>query len=173
MEVAMNAAQAVALPNGRPQDRERRRSAGPRPPLYLVPSPEAGHPVADEQVAALPVMPRRVNARTVVPGTPPAGSLRLTRRGRVVAATLAALLITGLSLIAAVSAQATSHPAPRSAARQSLVQVVIRPGQSLWSVAESADPNADTRLVIQRIIDLNGLTSDAVQPGQQLWVPRS
>jgi LysM repeat protein len=91
----------------------------------------------------------------------------------VVAAALAALLITGLSLIAAVSARATSHPAPQGKARQSLVQVVVRPGQSLWSVAESADPDADTRLVIQRIIDLNGLTGDAVQPGQQLWVPRS
>jgi nucleoid-associated protein YgaU len=178
MEVAMNAAQAVALPKGHPQDRARRGSAGPRPPLYLVPSPEAGDQAAgdqaaDEQVPAPPVMTRQVRARTGVRGAPQAGSLRLTRRGRVVAAALAALLITGLSLIAAVSARATSHSAPQGKARQSLVQVVVRPGQSLWSVAESADPDADTRLVIQRIIDLNGLTGDAVQPGQQLWVPRS
>jgi hypothetical protein len=86
---------------------------------------------------------------------------------------MAALLVTALSLIAAISAQATSHPVPQRAARQGVVLVVVRPGQSLWTVAESADPNADTRLVIQRIIDLNGLTSNAVQPGQQLWVPRS
>ena len=78
-----------------------------------------------------------------------------------------------LSLVAAVSAQATSHSVPQRAAQPSLVQVVVRPGQSLWSIAESADPDADTRVIIQRIVDLNGLASAAVQPGQQLWVPRS
>ena len=67
---------------------------------------------------------------------------------------------------------AASHgPSPR-AARQDLVQVVVRPGQSLWSVAESADPGQDTRAVIQQIIDLNSLTGDTVFAGQRLWVPR-
>ena len=57
-------------------------------------------------------------------------------------------------------------------AQQGLAQVAVRPGQSLWSVAESADPGADTRVVIQRIIDLNGLTGNVVFAGQRLWVPR-
>jgi hypothetical protein len=100
------------------------------------------------------------------------GSLRLTRRGRVVAATASALLVTALSLIGAVAARAISHPAGR-APGQRLVQVVVRPGQSLWSVAERTDPGADTRVVVQRIIDLNGLSGDLVQPGQQLRVPGS
>ncbi len=86
-----------------------------------------------------------------------------------VVAAAAALLVTALSLGAAAAAQATSHLAPA----QHLVQVAVRPGQSLWTVAESADPDAGTRLVIQRIIDLNGLNGDAVQPGQRLWVPHS
>ena len=169
----MNAAQAVALPKDRTRDRARCRPGSQRPPLYLVPSPAADHQAADEPARALPVMTGPAAARAVVPGVPHSGSLRLTRRGRVVAAAMAALLVTALSLIAAISAQATSHPVPQRAARQGVVLVVVRPGQSLWTVAESADPNADTRLVIQRIIDLNGLTSNAVQPGQQLWVPRS
>ena len=46
------------------------------------------------------------------------------------------------------------------------------PGQSLCSVAEAADPDADTRIVIQQIIDLNALTGTVVQPGERLWVPR-
>ena len=46
------------------------------------------------------------------------------------------------------------------------------PGQSLCSVAEAADPDADTRIVIQQIIDLNSLNGDTVLAGQQLWVPR-
>ena len=87
-------------------------------------------------------------------------------------AAAAALLVTVLSLLAAGVAQATSHALSPHAARQNLVQVVVRPGQSLWSVAESADPDQDTRAVIQQIIDLNGLSSDVVSAGQQLWVPR-
>ena len=98
--------------------------------------------------------------------------LRLTRRGRVVVAVATALLLAVLSLVIAASAQATSHPAPSSAAQRSLAQVTVRPGQSLWSVAENADPNADTRVVIQQIIELNGLTGNVVFAGQRLWVPR-
>jgi hypothetical protein len=85
---------------------------------------------------------------------------------------MAALLVVVVSLIAAGAAQATSHSAPRLGA-QNLARVVVRPGQSLWSVAESADPNADTRLVIQQIVELNALTGDTVFAGQSLWVPRS
>jgi hypothetical protein len=102
----------------------------------------------------------------------PASPLRLTRRGRVVATVAAALLVTVISLLAAGVAQATNDgPSPRSP-RQNLVQVIVRPGQSLWSVAESADPGQDTRAVIQQIIDLNSLSGDTVFAGQQLWVPR-
>src|ERR1700750_1972376 len=99
--------------------------------------------------------------------------LRLTRRGRVVVALAAALLVTMVSLLLAGVAQATNDsPSPR-AARENLVQVIVRPGQSLWSVAESADPDQDTRAVIQQIIDLNSLNGDTVFAGQQLWVPRA
>ena len=101
-----------------------------------------------------------------------AAPLRLTRRGRLAVAAVAALLLTVISLLAAGAAQATNHgPSPR-AARPTVVQVVVRPGQSLWSVAESADPDQDTRAVIQQIIDLNSLSGDTVAAGQQLWVPR-
>ena len=102
----------------------------------------------------------------------PAAPLRLTRRGRVVVATAVALLVTVISLFVAAVAQATNHGASAHAARQNLVQVVGRPGQSLWSVAESADPGQDTRAVIQQIIDLNSLNGDTVFAGQQIWVPR-
>jgi len=98
--------------------------------------------------------------------------LRLTRRGRIVVAVTAALLVTIISLLAAGVAQATNHgPSPR-AARPNLVQVVVRPGQTPWSVAESVDPDQDTRVVVRQIVDLNSLSGPTVQAGQQLWVPR-
>jgi len=111
-------------------------------------------------------------ARSGRPRDTPVAPLRLTRRGRVVVALVVALLVTLVSLLLAGVAQATNDgPSPR-AARENLVQVIVRPGQSLWSVAESAVPDQDTRAVIQQIIDLNSLNGDTVFAGQQLWVPR-
>ena len=48
----------------------------------------------------------------------------------------------------------------------------MRPGQSLWSLAEAYDPDADPRLVVQQIRQLNSMAGDQVQPGEVLWVPR-
>ena len=119
------------------------------------------------------------NIRRRLPGAPSrqmpqaaAAPLRLTRRGRIAVAVTAALLVTIISLIAAGVAQATSHAPSSRVARPNLVQVVVRPGQTLWSVAESADPDQDTRVVVRQIIDLNSLSGPTVQAGQQLWVPR-
>ena len=50
-------------------------------------------------------------------------------------------------------------------------QVVVQPGQTLWSIAAQADPAADTRLVIQRIVTANSLTSENITAGQRLWIP--
>ncbi|MBV9095089.1 MAG: LysM peptidoglycan-binding domain-containing protein [Streptosporangiaceae bacterium] len=108
---------------------------------------------------------RAVTATATVP-------LRLTRRGRVVVAAAAALLVCVLSLLAAVAAQATSRSVAGGAGGQHLTQVTVRQGDSLWSVAERADPDADTRLVVRQIIKLNGLTGDTVLAGQRLWAPR-
>jgi LysM domain len=111
----------------------------------------------------------RVRATRPETANPP---LRLTRRGRVVVAVAAALVLAALSLVIAGTAQATNHPVSGRPAQQGLAQVTVHPGQSLWSVAESADPAADTRVVIQQIIELNGLTGNVVFTGQRLWVPR-
>jgi hypothetical protein len=128
-------------------------AARPKPPHGLAPRPR----LAPDQAAR--------NQAAHVP-------LRLTRRGRVVVAVATVLLLAVLSLVIAASAQATSHPAPSGTAQRNLFQVTVRPGQSLWSVAENADPDADTRVVVQQIIELNGLTGNVVFAGQQLWVPR-
>ena len=135
-------------------------------------APASRRDTPDVRHAAL--TPRRDTpaARSGRPRDTPDAPLRLTRRGRVVVALAAALLVTMVSLLLAGVAQATNDgPSPR-AARENLVQVIVRPGQSLWSVAESADPDQDTRAVIQQIIDLNSLNGDTVFAGQQLWVPR-
>jgi LysM repeat protein len=101
---------------------------------------------------------------------PQAGPLRLTSRGRLVVAIAVALLVAVVMLVATATAQATSSPPSRGS--QGLAQVVVGPGESLWSVAERADPDQDPRVIIPQIMDLNALTGDVVYAGQRLWVPR-
>jgi hypothetical protein len=187
----MNATRAAALPA------HTENYARPRPKLHVVyraegslaviappapPPPVAAPPQAPPPAAVPPAAPRPPvaprpaaapgPARRIPAAQPTASPLRLTRRGRVVVAGLAVLVVTVLSLLVAGSAQATSHAAPVVAAGHNLAQVAVRPGQSLWSVAESADPAADTRLVIQQILKLNALHGDTVFAGERLWVPR-
>ena len=138
-------------------------------PSVLVRPVPAPRTASELRMPARPVAARRAPAAPTEAASP----LRLTRRGRVVAAAAAVLLVVALSLIVAGAAQAISHSAAPGTARLGLAQAVVRPGQTLWSVAESADPDADTRLVIQQIIQLNALTGDTVFAGQRLWVPRS
>ena len=162
----MNATPAVALTcdsDIRPRRGETRPSGDAEILPFPAPHPRAPLPAPHPRAADR--APSRLRDTPAVP-------LRLTRRGRLVVAALAALLVTVISLLAANAAQATNHALPPGAARQNLVQVVVGPGQSLWSVAESTDPDQDTRAVVQQIVDLNGLSSDVVFAGQQLWVPR-
>jgi LysM repeat protein len=53
-----------------------------------------------------------------------------------------------------------------------LHQIVVQPGQTLWSIAAAAEPSADPRLVIQEIITANALPGGQLQVGQLLWVPK-
>jgi LysM repeat protein len=48
---------------------------------------------------------------------------------------------------------------------------VIRPGDTLWSIAKRSSPAADPRLVIGAIRDANDLDPAALVPGQQLVIP--
>ena len=124
-------------------------------------------------------VPASASARELAPARRPARQqIRLTRRGRMVVATLAALLVSALLAVismvvgAGPAAQATNHPVSRQAAERGLVRVTVLPGQSLWSVAEAADPDADPRVVIPEIVEQNGLSGIVVYPGEQLLVPR-
>jgi LysM domain len=152
-----------------------------------------GLTVAPPQRAAAAERPR-VPAPVPKPGTaegaragrraplPPARSRtrprsRLTRRGRIVVSALVLalmLLVAALAWIAgATKAEAAGSGPPSAAVYRGLAAVVVRPGQSLWTIAAQAEPAADPRGVIQEIIDLNALGGTAIQPGQHLWVPRS
>lgn len=49
--------------------------------------------------------------------------------------------------------------------------VTISAGQNLWSLAEELAPGQDPRDWIVEVVNLNGLTSAEVQPGQKIALP--
>jgi nucleoid-associated protein YgaU len=119
--------------------------------------------------------PGRVDPARPQPGRP--GALRLTRRGRRVVAGFGVLValvaVTVIWISAAGSVQASSGgPAPGSPYR-GLTQIVVRPGQTLWSIAAAAEPSGNPWTVIQQIINVNALNGPTVQTGELLWVPKS
>jgi len=152
---------AAALGTGQPRSSSI-RPVGGRPPRPVVLTPVVVTPV---------VVTERVLARRDVSRTP----TRLTRRGRAV---VAALIVTGVTIVALLAtvlasggAQATNHGQAR-AGYQGMHQIVVRPGQTLWSIASAAEPTADTRIVVQQIMTVNRLTGTTISAGQLLWVPR-
>ena len=92
------------------------------------------------------------------------------RRGRIAATSVAALVIGALSVGLATAAQAAHSGA--GPGRGYVAQVEVRPGQSLWSIAEAYDPDADPRVTVHDIQQLNSMSGDQVQAGEVLWVPR-
>lgn len=139
-----------------------------RPVSRPAPGRGAG-PGAGAAARGGPAAPGRVRAHPARPAP-----VRLTRRGRVVAGGLAvavAVALTGLlSLALAGGAQAVNH-GPARAGYQGMRQIVVRPGQSLWSIAAAVAPAADPRVVIPQIEQANSLPGSTVYAGETLWVP--
>jgi LysM repeat protein len=115
---------------------------------------------------------RRARAQRQAARTP----IRLTRRGRIAVGVLVFVTVIAaaalLWLVLANRAQASSGGAGHQGSSHALVRVVVRPGQTLWSIASKADPYADPRAVIQEIIDENELSGTSIHPGQVILVPR-
>jgi hypothetical protein len=118
---------------------------------------------------------RQVRVTGPLPGRP--GPVRLTRRGRRVVAGL----VLGVVIVAATvlwmsvagSVQASSHAAAPRSAYRGMTQVVVQPGQTLWSIAAAAEPSGNLWAVIQQIVNVNALSGASVQAGQLLWVPKT
>jgi LysM domain len=119
---------------------------------------------------------RATRTRTVSHRSQRPGAVRLTRRGRLVVAGVATLVAivaaTLLWMTVAGSVQASSrgglaHGSPY----QGMHQVMVQPGQTLWSIAVAAEPSANAWAVVQQITEVNALNGPEVRAGQLLWVP--
>lgn len=107
---------------------------------------------------------------TIIVGESAAATrLRLTRRGRAVVTTLAAIPLVAAALIFGLNAGGAA--ASGEAAGQSFDYLTVEAGQSLWQLAEQLAPSADPRDVIADIVSLNQLDSTDLEPGQRLAIP--
>lgn len=95
------------------------------------------------------------------------GPVRLTKRGRIVLATVASVL---LSVMVVLSGQITADAGSASGGL-ALATVVVQPGETLWSIASEVAPAADPRETLAVIRDLNGMQGSTVVPGQSVVVP--
>jgi len=93
------------------------------------------------------------------------GSLRFTRRARLLVLVLVAAAVVVLGPWRAIAS------APEGAAPTGWSTVVVQPGDTLWTLAERLDPAADPRVIVTEIKHANALASSAITPGQVLSVP--
>ena len=132
------------------------------------------------------------SAREYGASSTPLTRLHLTRRGRVVFTTLAAVPLvigavafalnggaagasnssTGIDLTSyttdsGIVATLAYSPTDVGSARF----ITVEPGQTLWDLAEEISPSSDPRDVVADIKRLNALTVETLQPGQRLELP--
>jgi nucleoid-associated protein YgaU len=118
-------------------------------------------PAGVRPVAVPPAHPGAVAA------SPPA-RLRLTARGRLVVAVLALAAATGA---AAVTGLLPGDPPAAGLHLEGQSSVVVRSGDTLWSIAASVAGDDDVRDVVHRIQRLNGLRDTTLVPGDVLLLP--
>lgn len=96
------------------------------------------------------------------------GSLRLTRRGRLVLFAFALLVVMGSVFFGSSAVASDPDPAIEVAT------VTVADGETLWHHAKAlAAPGEDLRDVVDLIIELNDLPNSQLQAGQQLLLPVS
>ncbi len=93
------------------------------------------------------------------------------RRRRVVLGMVAAGLLVALALPWSGTGGSLATPGPALAGETVAPHAtyVVRPGDTLWSIATRLDPSGDPRVVVARLEAQIG--GDSVVPGEQLVLP--
>lgn len=81
-------------------------------------------------------------------------------------------IITLAALSAMVTVPALSSMQLHAAAPQHYATVVVHPGDTLWSIASAHTAStSDVQDTIDRITEVNHLSTASIEPGQRLRVP--
>ena len=97
--------------------------------------------------------------------------IKLTRRGRLVLSTVSFGAMLAISLVSLFGIATSSAKASNEESNSTTTQIVVAPGETLWTIAARVNPEIDPRAVIDQIMDLNVIEGSNVYAGQVLLVP--
>jgi hypothetical protein len=113
--------------------------------------------------------PRRRTIRSHAAAEIEPSALQLTKRGKMLLTAVSVLVFGAAIAVLGLRVAGVLDPQPQF---DHTIQVQVGAGQSLWSIAQETNPTEDPTLIVEKIADLNNLTSHAdVIPGQTLQVP--
>ncbi|MEV4267118.1 LysM peptidoglycan-binding domain-containing protein [Kribbella sp. NPDC049584] len=96
-------------------------------------------------------------------------ALRLTRRGRMLLTAVSVLIFGSAIVVLGLRVTGVLEPGPHFT---HTVPVQVAPGQTLWSIAQNTNPAEDPATIVEKIADLNKLSSPAdITPGETLQIP--
>jgi nucleoid-associated protein YgaU len=96
-------------------------------------------------------------------------TLRLTRRGLMLLTAISVIVFGSAIVVLGLRVGGVLQPGPDFT---HTVPVQVAPGQTLWSIAEQTNPGQDPGTVVEKIADVNKLSSPAdITPGQTLQIP--
>ena len=97
--------------------------------------------------------------------------IKLTRRGRMLVSALSFAAMLAISLVSLFGIATASAKASNEASNSTTTQIVVAPGETLWTIAARVNPEIDPRAVIEDIKALNVIEGSEVYAGQVLLVP--
>jgi LysM repeat protein len=151
--------------------------------LRVVPSLEPApverlatvHRLVTDVLAAEPAVVGAVRRQTTAEGVVRSTSVvspRVYRQRRYLAAVVLGLLVSALSLLGGelIGRVTGTTGAPAVAAVGEPIVHVVQPGDTLWSIAGSINPDGrDLRATVDRLVDAAG--GSVLQPGQRIVLP--
>jgi hypothetical protein len=111
--------------------------------------------------------PLAAPARPVRAVRPASGSVRLTRRGRLVVLGFALMALLVLGVVWGSGSVATLHPGTPEPTQI----VVVAPGDTLYDIAAGVADDGQVAEMVEQLQQMNGLDDPMLQVGQHLRVP--
>jgi LysM repeat protein len=97
--------------------------------------------------------------------------IKLTRRGRMLVSTMSFAAMLAISLVSLFGIATASAKASNETSNSATTQIVVAPGETLWTIAARVNPEIDPRAVIEDIKALNVIEGSEVYAGQVLLIP--
>lgn len=90
--------------------------------------------------------------------------MKLTRKGKKCLVFVSVLILLSVFALSQISVSADKE-------RPDYISYIVRPNDSLWSIAEEYGNDDDIRKTVYEIQKLNGVEADSLKVGTRLFIP--